>query len=119
MNLAGGVERDSELGNALMELEQARVSPWYRVSFDSTAYADSVFYVQLAAIRQFEAMQARKDQDHQEEWMMRQREKTKKVADLPNGEIIERLVQSVQETVKVLGEEIDELEVRQSGMTEQ
>lgn len=44
--------------------------------------------------------------------MMRQREKTKKVADLPNGEVIDRLVQSVQDTVKVLGEEIDELEVR-------
>jgi hypothetical protein len=68
--------------------------------------------VQLAAIRQFEAMQARKDQDHQEEWMMRQREKTKKVADLPNGEVVDRLVQSVQDVVKVLGEEIDELEVR-------
>jgi dephospho-CoA kinase len=80
-----------------------------------SAYADSIRHVicvQLAAIRQFEAMQARKDQDHQEEWMMRQREKTKKVADLPNGKVIDRLVQSVQDVVKVLGEEIDELEVR-------
>lgn len=47
---------------------------------------------------------------------MRQREKTKKVADLPNGEVIDRLVQSVQDIVKVLGEEIDELEVRYGEM---
>jgi hypothetical protein len=110
-----GVEPDSELGNALMELEQARVSAWHGLIYDNAAPANSVYdgiYVQLAAIRQFEAMQARKDQDHQEEWMMRQREKTKKVADLPNGEVIDRLVQSVQDTVKGLGEEIDELEVR-------
>lgn len=83
--------------------------------YDVAAHADPIchgIYAQLAAIRQFEAMQARKDQDHQEEWMMRQREKTKKVADLPNGEVIDRLVQSVQDIVKVLGEEIDELEVR-------
>jgi hypothetical protein len=43
---------------------------------------------------------------------MRQREKAKKVADLPNGDFMARLVQSIQETVKMLGVEIDELEVR-------
>lgn len=43
--------------------------------------------------------------------MMRQREKTKKVADLPNGDEVGRLIGSMRGTVKALGDEIDELEV--------
>ena len=67
--------------------------------------------LQLAAIRQFEAMQARKDQDIQEEWLMRQKEKSKNVVDLPNGGIVSLLIKSGEPEVKTLGEEIDELEV--------
>jgi len=67
--------------------------------------------LQLAAIRQFEAMQARKDQDIQEEWLMRQKEKSKNVVDLPNGGIVSLFIKSGEPEVKALGEEIDELEV--------
>ena len=56
-----GVEPDSELGNALMELEQARVSAWHGLKYGNPTHAESVYddiYVQLAAIRQFEAVDA-------------------------------------------------------------
>jgi len=56
-------------------------------------------------------MQVRKDQDHQAEWLERQKDKSKKVADLPNGDVIGDLIHSMRDTVKSLGDEIDELEV--------
>lgn len=112
MNGNREVQRDSDLTNALQELEQARVCqpPRLRCLFSLTPLS-LFFAAQLAALRQFEQMQQRKDQDHQEEWMMRQREKTKKVADLPNGDEVGRLIGSMRGTVKALGDEIDELEV--------
>jgi hypothetical protein len=66
---------------------------------------------QLAAIRQFEAMQARKDQDIQEEWLMRQKEKTKHVSELLDGKLLAEFISQAETEIGVLGADIDELEV--------